>query len=337
MKKRGLVGTMWRSAARVAGIGFVLGTSLLASGLRAQSDYVRPNYGRFRPIRKDWESYDRHRIPATARPGILRQFEGIVDVFKAAPGLQEPLGGVDIEPNVAMFGRFGDFQVVPNRPLPAMMWMLVLPYSRNPAGNIVPSPSTAWTYAFYFVTNDLTALTGRPPVFEFPGDEPFYSETPLQFKSTSVPGVYTLRDKLQVLTKRNVPFFVPVTRERFLQGRLRKQDQIIKDMNGHPVAKQALADIQAALDALSPESRDAQAEVMCTDIDISTWLCKPGATRGEKLVVPNPDFFDRSLPREGFQLLALWREDNGGGRNSHRVGKDAWDTLDWKALLDLLR
>lgn len=332
-------GTVCRTAA-------LLPAAMLIFALRLGAQQAQPTSASFRPFRVDWTGYGSV-VPVSAHPEILRQFTRVVEVFKAVPGLEEPLGGAYIEPNVVMFGP-PDFEPPrPGEPLPAMLLMRV--YSYNQAMR-----SSRNCYQFHIVANALERLPSGASLLDFADEEKFYPEDRIPLHTTSVPGVYTLR-RATLLTKRTAPAFVPVTRERFLQRRLRMEQQNVAELKATKArndkyrlpseptsqameaAQQRAARVQTMLATLSPAERSAQAERGCGETDPVTWLCKPGVAGREKLVMVNPEFYDRSLPRTAFQVLVLWGEETYANPSSRQIADNAWKRLDWKAMLDVLR
>ena len=108
-----------------------------------------------------------------------------------------------------------------------------------------------------------------------------------------------------VLSRRKVPFWIPLTREEYVKGRLAYwQKEAAKSPPQDTTTPQIVRNHQAALAAMSPEERQMQARYYPAD-PMEPTLAPVGSDEGQPLVRVDPAWFDPKLPRSAFQLITL--------------------------------
>jgi hypothetical protein len=103
------------------------------------------------------------------------------------------------------------------------------------------------------------------------------------------------------------PLWLPVSRERWIKARIAPIRDSLK--TAKPPWDQSrradIAELEAALAAMSPAERASQAIVAGRNPQHGTWLAQAGDPTGAPLVTANPAFFDLSRPITSFQLAVV--------------------------------
>jgi hypothetical protein len=134
-----------------------------------------------------------------------------------------------------------------------------------------------------------------------------------------------------ILTKRDRPLWVPVTREELIQADLRSSEAQLLHSAAvyaeHPTAAELkrfedykrtdkhLATLHSELEAMTPAERASQAwwSSKWKNVNyMSSGLVPADAPESQPLWAENRDFFDRSRPRTDFQIITVF-VDGGGG------------------------
>jgi len=134
-----------------------------------------------------------------------------------------------------------------------------------------------------------------------------------------------------ILTKRDRPLWVPVTREELIQADIRSYEALLLHHAAlyadHPTAAelkrfedfkrtdQHLATMHSELEAMTPAERASQAWWSWERVHEnykSSGLVPADALESQPLWAENPDFFYRSRPRTDFQIITVF-VDGGGG------------------------
>lgn len=103
-----------------------------------------------------------------------------------------------------------------------------------------------------------------------------------------------------------------------------------------------------ALDEMTPAERAAPAYHLSNGDPLSPQLAPPGSTEGQPIVVINPDYFDKKLPRTAIQLMAVrysgewmvnpdWKSTCDGEHPAYLLLHEVVNRTDWgkiKAFID---
>lgn len=108
-----------------------------------------------------------------------------------------------------------------------------------------------------------------------------------------------------VLSRSNVPPWIPLTREEYVKGWLASWQKQAADAPAiDTITPQIVRNHQEALAAMTPEERTMQARQFSWD-PMQPTLAPMGSDEGEPLVRVNPAWFNPKLPRPEFQLIML--------------------------------
>ncbi|GFO56102.1 hypothetical protein GMSM_31090 [Geomonas sp. Red276] len=142
-------------------------------------------------------------------------------------------------------------------------------------------------------------------------------------------------DELVLLTRNGVVPWIPVTREEYVTVYLKYWQAMARETPQETVfLPQIVARHRAALERMTPEERKMQARQFTWDPYEPT-LAPVGSEEGRPLVRINPAWYDPSLPRSAFQLIAL-RFSYSGNLNHDAPGKTVQGDVSpfrvWQAL-----
>jgi hypothetical protein len=152
-----------------------------------------------------------------------------------------------------------------------------------------------------------------------------------------------------VLTRTTKPLWKPVSQEQFIRGELRRMQREQARM-GHSKPSPVMIGYNAALEAMSPAERQAPARFQTSAKAVLPNLAPAGSTKGEALVISNPDWYDPSVPRWATQLIVV--SSSYGGFDRFDPTHPQWDGkislgpvrlyqamrgIDWKAINALIR
>lgn len=108
-----------------------------------------------------------------------------------------------------------------------------------------------------------------------------------------------------VLSRSNVPVWIPLTREEYVKAWLANWKKQAADSPPiDTITPQIVRNHQAVLDDMTPEERRMQAREFTWD-PLQPTLAPVGSSEGRPLLKVNPAWFDPKLPRSAFQLLTI--------------------------------
>lgn len=256
---------------------------------------------------------------AAARADIRRQVNALIGVFRETPTLAAP--AFPIYPSVqASYSE---------APVPHQVIVRMIFYRPGMVGTAaddqvriqVNDPGTLWD-------------TERAQSAHTFGERELYFEP--RFEKTWHGYPVNARD-LIIVARAGRPLFRAVSVSEFFGLRiaeLRAKDREEPGM----VWADMLRRVQQKLAGLSPAQRAAPA-YGCMDsiVDEDTYLCDGSSPDARRLVEFDPAYWDRSLPRTAFQILAI---DRFNPERKNSVAADAvtaaWEGLDWSAWRRLL-
>ena len=355
------------------GLAMVTMATLAPVLLPAQSaDVVLDHPGRWniKPVR--WAP----EVPAAARPRLTQTVNDLIAVLRRMPALAQPRGfDIAVDPRAEWHDL--DDQGDGRRPkfAAADISIELLPYEKNARGLVAVADSDPLA-VIELQVNDLAVFAGWEAghgVSSDDADARFLNDPPEPFEMRGQWPVYhdwAERDAWVILTRAQVPLFVPVPRDRYLQfeieevrkvaGRQMAPIKLAAPPSNDPAVvaawkeaqkrvaevtqtfNEAKAHIQTQLDGLtaqlaglSPEDRRAPVYLSNpkpTEAGALEFL-QPGDSDAKAVVYRNPALIDGRLPPGTPQILALRFE-----------SRDAWpelaaklnEELDWPALQKLL-
>lgn len=152
---------------------------------------------------------------------------------------------------------------------------------------------------------------------------------------------FPMLDSVVVITHRIEPPCLPVSRERVLVALRRQLDRVLGQVAAGSEAHERAQALDAMLASMSPAELGTDAYLSRHECDVVVCFVSPDAGDAEQLVVPNPDFYDRSRPTAvqavTLALPQLFAPSNPPNEVHDRFIRRVLDTFDWSALNALVQ
>lgn len=259
----------------------------------------------------DAEPLRAYRLDLAGRESARATVQQLNDIFRAAPVMNPPLGF-----EARSLGRaFVNRSTCPNENCTAsavvsQLWLQLYYFVKSREGkpvtgdelNVVLTAYTNWagstvTQRHQMSFDGIADMSGNMMYFE-------------PRRTRTLGGFPVFDDDVVVVTKSHRPFWLPVSRETYLRAAMRDMRKAIAGiaMPGSDLdrgLRSRLGFLQAELDALSPAQRASQAWLLGSGASEDSGLAVPDAPDARPLIIVNPDFLDRSLPRTAVQMVAV--------------------------------
>jgi hypothetical protein len=273
-----------------------------------------------------------HRMPLLAGP------KG----FEVAPAASAGLENVDHIPGL-------------NRPVVLMGTALVSlnPYEKMPQG-VLPNSQDA-AASIRIAVNDLSELNPG-------GLDDFFKDDQGRFYSTSHELTGTIHGfpvygETVVMTRNEVPLFIPVSRGRYVKAKIARMEGRVADAQARrsklagnssaasflPQLNEAIAGQQRYVDALKAQyaamsgaERDSPAVVSSDGgaTNLPEFAAADDAD-GTHILYINPALIDKNLPRTAVQILTVTIKSDT--EHWPELGQNLLNQLDWQAIAGILR
>jgi hypothetical protein len=339
--------------------------SIAAHGVSGQTHHYLPTHtGRFIELPASQIDVDGS-FSAAEKVDARRTAALVVALMRGIPLLAQPRG-FDVLPRVTVHQVDVDGNSESKRPKVASYFggFDLANYVDDGKGPVVETSSAA---AQLLVTvNDYSGLfSGIGNILDgngTPGDQNNNEDEQGQFfvdvpEASGAKHGYPVYGDWVVITRKPVPIFLPVTRERYLKVVIKRLDDRVTRAGRNKVANptgnaalaealalrdrllgesnESLADMKQRLTAMSPQERALPAYVDSTDALARMPKFSNSAADAHAVVYFNPALFDPSLPKTAPQMIAV-KIVPGEGDLPHIVDQ-LDDALDWKGLAGLLK
>jgi len=287
-------------------------------------------------------------LSGAEKEAFVKEMRKITEFVRESPVLKSPKG-FDVEAKLIISASSGDRQA-------GGKWQVRLISSgKNPEGQPVQKRAL-----FSVVVNDQWMITNENTM----GSQGYYDlQGRLMFlepvKQGEVGGFPLYQNEMLVIAKNNKPLWVPVTVEQLLKKTLSdfkaSLNSVYKDgplpegylqKEDHPMSI-AIKKLEAELNSLSPEQLKAPAYVVSGwDTRLESFVVDKSEPGARAVVMYNPDYFDKSLPKTAVQLiifywtnLVQYQFEAPGFQENPPVAREfeVLNTLDYKKLAALLK
>ena len=268
-------------------------------------------------FRLEADSFAAYRLDPASRDAALSTLRQIDDLLHAAPVMNPPRGFDASSLGRALTGT----DVCPREncsasPVASQVWLLLSYFVADESGRPVTGPELNVSLNVY--ANSPGASVSHRHQLDFEGASDINGRT-MYFEpkqTRTIGGFPMFDDDVVVIARNHRPLWLPVSRDNFLRAALRDTRKAIAD-TGMPSSDLAqglrarLDALQAESNALSPSELASQAwlgdsaSAGTTEAAINSGLAPAGAPDARPLVIVNPEFLDRSLPRSAVQILAV--------------------------------
>ena len=147
---------------------------------------------------------------------------------------------------------------------------------------------------------------------------------------------FPMLDSFVVITHRTAPPCLPVSRARVVTALRRQLDRVLPQLDAGSEMHVRAQALDALLAGMSPTERSSDAYLSMKSCEIVVCFAPPDEEGSEQLVVPNPDFYDRSRPTTvqavALALPSLLAPSNPVNEFHARFIRAVLDGFDWPAL-----
>ena len=152
---------------------------------------------------------------------------------------------------------------------------------------------------------------------------------------------FPMRDSVVVITHRTAPPCLPVSRAQVLVALRKQLDPVLRLVEAGSEAHERAHALDALLTQMSPAERRSDAYLSAKGCEVVVCFTTAGEDEAEQLVIPNPDFYDRSRPTTiqavSLALGPLLAPSNPRNEFHERFIRDVLAAFDWPALTALVQ